>query len=269
MTAITRESTGRTTPARTRAVRGIVGVLALMLGAEGLTRAAIVDPLSLPPASLILLRVGELLVSREFMSHLGATIGAAALGLLVAAALAVPAGTLLGASRSTQAASRALIEFLRPIPSVALIPLAILIFGHGTSMKVAIIAYAAVWPILFNAVVGVHSVDPLTKDAARTFGLGRLAILVRVELPSALPFVVTGIRVAAAIALILAISTELLAGGRAGIGIWMLEVGAAGTRADLLYAGTVVAGLLGWAINAIMVHAERRLLAWQPALRST
>src|SRR5690606_26463328 len=104
------------------------------------------------------------------------------------------------------------------IPSVALIPLAILILGQGTDMKVALVIYASVWPILFNTIYGVRDVDPVAKETARTFRLNRFGVLTRVSLPWAAPFAATGIRISAAIALIVTISAELLAGSASGIG---------------------------------------------------
>ena len=133
-------------------------------------------------------------------------------------------------------------------------------------MKLALIVYASVWPILFNAIYGVHDVDPVAKETARSFGFGRVSILIRVSLRSAAPFIYTGIRVAAAVALILAISAELLAGGSQGIGTFILIAQQGGER-DVVYASTIVAGLLGWLINWGLVLGERRLLGWAPGVR--
>ena len=135
-------------------------------------------------------------------------------------------------------------------------------------MKVALIVYASSWPILFNAITGVRQVDPVTTETARVFGFGRLGVLRHAVLPSALPFIATGIRVAAAIALILAISAELIAGGSSGIGTWMLVQSQSGARREDVYAGIVVAGILGLAINAAGVSIERRLFFWHPRLRA-
>src|SRR6266498_3982971 len=180
--------------------------------AEAITRLELVDPRYLPRASTVLARLVELLGQAEFLTAVAATLQAWAIGLAIAVAAAVPAGILLGSSRRCYQATRALVEFLRPIPSVALIPLAILLFGQGLQLKTSLIAYASFWPLLFNTVYGVQDVDPIAKDTARSFGLGRLAVLGRVTLPAASPFIATGVRVASAIALILALSTELLAG---------------------------------------------------------
>ena len=156
-------------------------------------------------------------------------------------------------------------EFLRPIPSVALIPLAILLFGQGLQLKTALIVYACTWPVLFNTIYGVQDVDPLAKDTARSFGFGRPAILARVTLPAATPFIATGVRVAAAIALILAISTELLAGAAGGIGTFILKESSGGEHADLVYAATAMTGVLGLVLNWALLTLERRALAWQPS----
>lgn len=246
--------------------RGAVGIVILLVIIEAFTRSGIINPAFLPPASTVLARAGGLLIDPVFLGHIASTMQAWALGLGLAIAVAVPAGVVLGSSEAVYRASYVLVEFLRPIPSVALIPLAILLFGQGTQMKMSLIVYASVWPILFNTITGIHSVDPLAKDTARSFGFSRLAVLGRVSLPSALPFIFTGIRVAAAIALILAISAELLAGGANGVGTYILRVQQANQPA-LVYAGTVITGVLGFLINLLLVRLEHRYLGWQPALR--
>lgn len=250
------------------ALRGLSGFAVVVVIWEFLSRAEIVNPAFLPPASVVLLRLGELAVDPPFLRHVLATMQAWAIGLLVSATVAILLGVLLGSSKVAYAASRALIEFLRPIPSVALIPLAILLFGRGTQMKVSLIIYASIWPILFNTIYGMHDVDPVAKDTARSFGFGRMQILARVALPSAMPFIYTGVRIASAVALILAVSAELIGGGALGLGVFIQVAQTTGGRPDLVLAGTIVAGLLGWAINQGSIVAERRFLGWQPALRA-
>jgi NitT/TauT family transport system permease protein len=186
---------------------------------------------------------------------------------VIAIAVAVPLGLLLGSSRRAWLAGTAAIEFLRPIPSVALIPLAIILWGTGPDMTIRLIVYASIWPILFNTIYGMREVDPIAKDTARAFGYSRLEVLSQVSLPSASPFIYTGIRIAAAIALIVAVSTELIAGGSDGIGTWMLVRSQSGTDREFVYAGTVVAGLLGLVVNAFMVLGERRLFFWHQRMR--
>jgi len=252
-----------------RAMRGLVGAAALFGLLELLTRAELVNPTYLPPASTILLTTGRILADTEFLANVGGTLLAWGIGMLIAMVIAIPIGLLLGASWRSYLAATTAIEFLRPIPSVALIPLVILLRGRGLDMKVILIVYASVWPILFNTIYGMREVDPIAKETARAFGLGRLAILWKISLRAASPFIYTGIRISAAIALILAISTELIAGGGLGIGTWMIANSETGVPRELLYAGIVVTGLLGLGINAVLVAGERRLFAWHQRVRGT
>jgi NitT/TauT family transport system permease protein len=246
-----------------RLARGLVGAAACFVVAEAITRLELVDPRYLPRASTVLARLIGLLGQTEFLTAVAATLQAWAIGLAIAVAAAVPAGIILGSSRRCYQATRALVEFLRPIPSVALIPLAILLFGQGLQLKTSLIVYASFWPVLFNTVYGVQDVDPIAKDTARSFGFGRLAILERVTLPAASPFIATGVRVASAIALILAISTELLAGAAGGIGSFILRASSGGGNADVVYAATAMTGLLGLVLNSALLAVERRALAWR------
>lgn len=253
-------------PRSARIRRGVAGAVALFAVLELLTRAEFVNPTYLPPVSVIVVRTVQILADPAFLRNVLGTLQAWVFGMVVAVCAGVPLGVLLGSSTRVYTAARALIEFLRPIPSVALIPLAILLLGRGVGMKTSLVIYASLWPVLFNTIYGMHGVEPLAVDTARSFGLTRLQILRRVYLPSAAPFIYTGMRVAAAIALILAISTELIAGGGQGIGTWMLQRSLAEQR-QYVYAATIVTGLLGLAINALFVAGERRLFSWHPRLR--
>ena len=236
---------------------------------ELVTRAELVNPTYLPPASTILVTAARILVDPEFLASVAGTLLAWAVGMIAAMAIAIPLGLVLGSSRRTYVAAIAAIELLRPIPSVALIPLVILLLGRGLDMKVVLIAYASVWPILFNTIYGMREVDPVARDTARAFGLGQAAILWRVSLPAASPFIYTGIRIAAGIALILAISAELIAGGGPGIGTWMIANSETGVPRELLYAAIVVTGLIGLGINTILVVGERRLFGWHQRVRAS
>ena len=252
-----------------RMLRGLAGLALLAAIVEVASRVGLVSGTSLPPASSIIARLVTLLADLEFLAHLGGTLVAWALGLGLATVVAVPLGIVLGWSRHTYLAATAAVELLRPIPSVALIPLAILLLGRGLDMKLALAAYAALWPILINTTTGVRMVDPVAIDTARVYGLSGWASVRRVVLPSAAPFAFTGVRISAAIALIVVISAELVAGGGRGIGTWMLEISQAGVPRELLYAGIVVTGLIGLLVNGIMVAGERRLFAWHQRVRGS
>ena len=141
--------------------------------------------------------------------EIGTTLERYVEGFALAIAVGVTLGVLIGSSRTLLDASSVVIEFLRPIPAVALIPVAYLFFDLGTPMIRFVIAYAVVWPILVNTLYGVRGVDRMLHDVARTSGVGR-GRLVRVTLPAALPSIWTGIRVSAPIALLVGVTAEYL-----------------------------------------------------------
>lgn len=249
---------------KTRAVRGAAGVAGAVAVIELVSRTGLVDETALPPASTIVARAVEQLGDAAFRDGLASTLGAWAGGMLIAIAVAVPLGLALGSIRWLDTASRVVVELMRPIPSVALIPLAIVIFASTTNVKMSLIVYAATWPILINTLYALRDVDPLAKDTLRSFGFGRLAVLWRVTVPSAAPFVATGIRISASIGLVVVISAELFAGG-GGLGTYLSETQSGGGRTDLLLAGALWAGLVGLVINLVLVWAERKAFRWHSA----
>ncbi|MEU7696302.1 ABC transporter permease [Microbispora hainanensis] len=244
-----------------RVLRGVAGVAGFLAAAEVVGATGLIDDRFLPRMSAILRGAAELLVDQEFLVDARASLAAWGLGLLLTVAVAVPAGLALGALPPVERAVRPLIEFLRPIPSVAIIPLAILIFADNLHLRVAVVVYAASWPIVINTIYALQDVDPLAKETLRSFGFGPVSVLLRVALPSAAPFIATGIRVAAGTAVILVVSAELLAGGSEGIGIYITEA-ASGNRMDLMLGAALWAGLFGVLSNTALVAVERRLFRW-------
>lgn len=246
-----------------RALRGIGGVIIFLAIGEIVGRSGIVDRQFLPPSSQVLLRLAGLLTDGSFLGDVAATVMSFAEGLCIAFVIAFPAGLLLGSLPGVNSAVRVLVEFLRPIPGVALIPLAMLLIADQDTMTSALAAYAAAWPIMLNTIYAVGEVDPVARETARSFGLGRFAIALRVTLPSVAPFVATGVRVAAGIALIVVVSTELIAGGgQHGIGIFILTASADARHADIVYAAVAATGLLGYLIDVLLRYGERRLFRW-------
>jgi NitT/TauT family transport system permease protein len=249
----------------TRAVRGAIGIIGAVAIAELASRAELPGTTALPPASTVLMRTAGFVTDTGFLGDVGATLEAWAGGLALAIAVAVPVGLGLGSIPWLGNATRAVVEFLRPIPSVALIPLAVIMFASTTDVKIALVTYAAIWPIFVNTLYALRDVDPVAKEALRSFGFGPLAVLWRVTLPSAAPFVATGVRVATSVGLIVVISAELTVGGEGGLGTYLMNTQTAGGHTDLLLAGAVWAGLLGLVINATLVWAERRAFRWHAA----
>jgi NitT/TauT family transport system permease protein len=245
------------------ALRVVLGIIIFFLILEFVTRLELVPPIYLPRASTVVRRMVELLQDPKFLRHVLATLHAWAVGLALATLISVPIGILIGTSELTYKMTSPLIEFMRPIPSVALIPLGILLWGQGFSMKVILVTYAATWPILFNTVYGVHDVDPIAVQTARCFGLKQTAILRRICLPSAAPFIFTGIRISAAIGLIVVIGAELLASADSGIGSYILFVSLNGGQMDSVLAGAAIAGIIGAMINSALGLVDRRFFGWR------
>jgi ABC-type nitrate/sulfonate/bicarbonate transport system permease component len=256
-----RAAAGRRSAWPTR-VAGVVGALAVL---EATSRLGILPSAWFPPVTEMYAELFRLLPNRPLWVEVDRTLRGWALGLGLAAVLAVPIGMTIGASRLAFRLTRVVIEFCRPVPSVALIPIAVLQYGTGLQMKVFLIAFAAFWPLLVQTLYGVQDVDPIARDTARSYGLGRLAQFRRVTLPSAAPFIATGLRIASSIALILAVTAELVVGAP-GLGR-AIAVAQAGGAISRMYALIIVTGLLGWALNSAFRAVERRLLRWHPGHR--
>jgi NitT/TauT family transport system permease protein len=248
-----------------RWIRGVAGLAMLAAVSEILGRAGIVDRSFLPPASAVIARAVGLLGDTVFLADVWSTIRAWAIGLAIAVGGGVPLGLVLGSVPVLNTAVRAIVEFLRPIPSVALIPLVSLILGTGVRTEVTLIVYAATWPVLFNTIYGLQDVDPVARETVRAYGFGRLAVIRMVDLPSAAPFIATGVRLAAAIALILAVGTEILSGFGDGLGVFIAQAQQSVDGTTDVLAGTLWAGTLGLIINLLLVLGERRLFRWHVA----
>jgi NitT/TauT family transport system permease protein len=244
-------------------LRGAVGIAAFLVLAEAAGRLGLID--SMPLASDVLARTVALVADADFPAAVVQTLAAWALGLLVTTVVMVPLGVLLGTVPRAERALRPFVEFMRPIPSIALIPLAILFFQDVFLAKVAIIIYAATWPILLNTMHAVRDVDPLARETMRSFGFGPASVLRFVSLPSAAPFILTGIRLSASIGIIVGISTELFAVGAAGIGAFLITAQSGAGGIDSVVAAAVWAGLIGLAVNGLFVYAGRRLFRWHHA----
>ena len=247
-------------------IRGLVGVVTFLLVGEVLSVTGVISRSALPPISTVLGQAVLLLGNAQFLGDLAATVEAWMAGLAITVAVGVPAGLVLGSVPGVCSATRAVVEFLRPIPPVALIPLVALVVGPGLRMNLTLVVYAAIWPVLFNTIYGLDDVDPVAKDTLRAFGFGRSDVIRRVCLPAAAPFIATGIRVASSIALIVSIATGILTGriDGNGIGAFISDANTAGSINPAL-AAALWAGILGLALNALLLWAERRVLPWHHA----
>ena len=240
------------------AAASIAGTLLLwgILSAAGwIDRVLLPSPLEVLSSLLAALRDGSLL------RHVSASLLRVLEGFFLALLTAVPLGIAMGVSPVVRGTAEPLIELLRPIPPIALIPLAILWFGIGELSKVLIIAYGAFFPILLNTLAGFGEVDRVHVRAAQALGAKRHHIFRDVVLRSAFPFIVVGARVGMGMAFIVLVAAELIASS-AGLG-FMITDARYSFRTDQMFLGMAMIGILGLALNKALLETERRLLKWK------
>jgi ABC-type nitrate/sulfonate/bicarbonate transport system permease component len=233
-------------------------ILALLVLWEALPRSGAVEPRYLPPISAV---TGALVhADDELLAAAATTLRTWGEGFVLAVVIGVAVGAAMGFLRRVDDALNVTVELLRPMPSVATIPIAIVMLGLGDPMKLSVSAFAATWPILVNTVYGVQAVDPQQIDAARTFGLSRAETLRAVMLPAAAPFIATGLRLAAGIALIVVVTAEMVA-SPSGLGFYIVNAMHT-AQTERMYAAVLVVAALGYALNEGLTRVEARALAW-------
>jgi ABC-type nitrate/sulfonate/bicarbonate transport system permease component len=249
-----------------RALLGAGGLAAFAGLMEVVPRLGLVPARFAPPSSQIARALVDEARRAAFWTALADTLRTWLTGLAIAVVAGLLLGIVIGSVPALRAATSSTIEFLRPIPSVALIPLAVLLYGTGRQATMLLVVYASFWQVLVQVLHGVADIDPVARDTARSYRLGRLYQVRYLVWPTALPYAVTGIRLATSVALVLAITGELVI-GTPGLG---KEIAVAQTSgaAPAMYALVVVTGILGVAANLVTRAAERRVLAWHPAMRA-
>src|SRR5215216_5311708 len=219
----------------------LVAIAAVLGLWELLVRAGVLSDTSFPPMTETVAELFRQLGEGDFWTAVANTLQGWALGPGLAIVLAVPLGILVGSNRLLYRALRVPIEFLRPIPSVALIPLAVLVYGTGLESKVFLAVFASFWPLFVQTLYGVQDVDPVVT------------------------YIATGVRISSAVALILAVTAELVIGS-AGLGR-SISVAQSGGAIDVMYALIIATGMLGWLLNILATRGERRVLHWHPSQR--
>lgn len=245
---------------------GLAGILLFLLAWEALPRLGIVEGRFLPPASEVLVTLIGYFGQATFYEAVGETMLAWTIGLGISIIAAVILGLIIGSSSFLSKATYSTIEFLRPIPSVALIPLAVLLFGVRIESSLLLIIYASFWQVLLQVLYGVADVDPVAENTARSYGLGLFARARYVVWPTVLPYLMTGIRLASAVALILAITAELIIVSR-GLG-YQIRLTNSGGAIPEMYALIVATGMIGVIINLGMRLIEKKVLSWHSSIRS-
>ena len=270
-------ASARSAPGEARAILGSVLARLTPIFAAAVSIAAslalwqyvsvsgLISEQDLPAMTTTFQELWRMMHTQAFWTAFGQTVRGWALGLAIATALAVPIGILLGSSEFAGRAFRVPIEFLRPIPSAALIPLLFLTLGTTLKSEIFLAAFGAFWPLLVQTIYGVRDVDPVALDTARSFGIGRFERLYRIKLPSAVPYIATGLRISSAVSLILAFTAELFM-GIPGLGQIMNVAESFGLTVQV-YALALATGFLGLAIYVLFAALERWALRWHPSQR--
>ncbi len=249
-----------------KAYLGAAGLVLVFGAAQLALWAGRVSPATFPLPSAVLGSAADLARNASFLASVGSTMEVWALALAVTVVLAVPAGLLLGSLAWAESAVRPVVEFVRPVPAVVLVPLVLLIVQDNLRAEVVVVVLASIWPVLLNTVYGVRNVDPLAKETLRAFGFGPAAVAARVSLPSTAPFIATGVRIAASFAFVVAVAVELIGTGMAGIGAFAAQEENGAANMAVMIAVAVWSGLIGLAVNGVFAAAERRLFRWHFAL---
>jgi ABC-type nitrate/sulfonate/bicarbonate transport system permease component len=203
---------------------------------------------------------------QSFWAAIGHTLWALLASLALSAVAALVLGVVIGSSAFLRKATHTTIEFLRPIPSVGLIPIAALVYGPRLGSELLVVIYGCFWLIIIQALYGIADIDRVADETVRTMQLSWLQRVRTLVVPTMLPYYITGMRLAATVALILAVSTELLI-GTPGLGRAIAQAQLNGSMTSLL-ALVLAAGLLGIVINLVARFVERRVLFWHPSIRT-
>jgi ABC-type nitrate/sulfonate/bicarbonate transport system permease component len=212
-----------------------------------------------PEATLSSLKSG--LLHGELAGFSIDTINRMLLGWLLASLIGILLGALVAISSSARAWIQPTLEFIRPLPASAIMPLSISIFGLNAAMVMFVVAFGAMWPVLLATIHGFVSVDPRLREVATALRLSRTAFIWKMGLPSAMPDILAGMRLSMTVSLIIAVVGEMIA-SQSGLGQAIL-LAARSFRASELFAGVVLLGIIGFAANGLLSLAEKKLLRWQ------
>jgi ABC-type nitrate/sulfonate/bicarbonate transport system permease component len=243
----------------------IVVILASIGAWEIIYLAGVVTPGTLPSPPQVASELGTLFGTSSYWQSILDTCITWALGLLISALIAIPVGVLLGASPGAFRASRATIDFFRTLPPVALVPVVALLYGATLTTALVLVVFATLWPLLLQTMYGIRSIDSVAKDTARAYDLSRWEKVRWVWVPSALPYMATGLRISSTMSLLLAVGAEFIAGSP-GLGK-SIAISEDALMTNEMYAYIFTAAIIGVILTVILVQGEKRVLSWHPSHR--
>lgn len=237
-------------------LRGAVVPLGLLMLAEAGMRIHQVRSDALARPTEVALALWQALLDGSLWLSSGETLGAALAGLGLGGGLGLLFGLWFGLSRAAAQASSLSVELLRPVPSVALIPLSMLVFGFGFRMEIAVVAFTCFWPMMILSQAAIRQVEPRLMEVSRMLGLATWARVVKIVLPAALPRIFVAFRLSVGIALVVGVTVEIAANPQ-GLGYALMSAQQS-LRPDLMFALLLWIGLLGWGLSAGLLALQRR-----------
>ena len=225
------------------------------------------DTFYYPPLSDVLDRFADNWLFERVGSDVWPSLRRMFIGYALAVLVAIVAGTALGSSRTLRRATAPIVEFLRSIPPPALLPFAIVVIGVGDDMKIFIIAFVCLWPVLLNTIDGINGIDPTLRDIARVYGISGRDRLFRMTLPAASPQIFAGMRLGLSLSIILMVISEMVASTN-GIGFFVLQSQRSFAIPEM-WSGILLLGILGYVLNLAFVIIERRVLAWHRGAKAS
>ncbi len=239
---------------------GVVFVLILLVVWQVVSVRGFVDSALLPPVTTIVSAWYVALLHGNLLGYLGETLGHMFTGYAFAVVIGTTLGVLMGRVRFIYVLLEPVIELIRPVPIPAFIPLLILFLGIASTLKIAVVLIGAVFPILISSFAGVRGVSRTMRETALTFRLSWWETIREITIPAAAPVIVVGYRTALAIALIVCVVSEMIA-GNGGIGYFILQAEQALRVVDM-YVGIFTLALVGYALNSVFLAIERWVLFW-------
>ncbi|MDQ1006561.1 NitT/TauT family transport system permease protein [Streptomyces sp. V4I23] len=236
-------------------------IVALLLLWETAPRLGLVDRTFLPPFSEVARAWWGLATDGQLADNARASLVRSFSGFGLAVALAVPLGLLIGWYRPVADLLGPLLEVFRNTAALALLPVFVLLLGIGETSKVSIVVYACTWPILLNTISAVRNVDPTLLKLAKSMDLSAPRLFQKVILPSAVPVMFTGIRLAGAVSILVLVAAEMI-GAKAGLG-YLINASQYNFAIPQMYAGIITISAVGVVFNQFLVAVERRLSSWR------
>lgn len=233
----------------------VVGFWEFLSGTGRVNALLLPTPVAVFQAAVMLTQNGTLPIDTAV------SLGRVVVGFLAALVVAVPLGVLMGLWRVVSDAINPLIEVLRPVPPIAIIPIAMLWFGIGESSKIFLIAYGAFFPILLNTIAGFRAIDPIHIRAVQSLGATRWQIIRHVIVLSAFPYIVVGARLGMAMGFIVLVAAELIAADT-GLG-FLIQDARQHFMTDQIFVGIIAIGIVGLILNQSLLVVERRIVPWR------